>query len=96
MKQPCVYIMASRKRGALYTGVTTDLLKRIYEHKNEIIKGHTSKYEIKSLVYYEIHENMESAITKEKLVKRWKRDWKYNIIEKDNPDWNDLYHALSL
>ena len=94
MKLPCVYILASRKKGAFYTGVTSDLIKRIYEHKNDIIKGHASKYEIKNLVYYEIHENMESAIIREKQIKKWKREFKYNIIENDNPEWQDLYEKL--
>ncbi len=94
MKQPCVYIMTNKYHGTLYTGVTSDLIKRIYEHKNEITGGHTKTYGLKNLVWFEIHENMESAIRKEKLVKRWKREWKYNVIEKDNPLWKDLYSGL--
>ena len=94
MKLPCVYIMASRWHGALYTGVTSDLIKRVYEHKSGLIDGHTKKYDIKNLVWFEMHEDMENAIKKEKLVKRWKKQWKYNVIEKDNPDWKDLYETI--
>ncbi len=86
--------MAKSYRGTLYTGVTSDLCKRIYEHRNKIIEGFTAKYGIKSLVYFEIHENMEAAITREKTIKKWKRAWKYDLIEKENPGWNDLYQNL--
>ena len=92
--QPCVYILAKSYRGTLYTGVTSDIVKRVYEHKNGITKGFTDKYGVKDLVYYEIHNTMESAIQREKLIKRWKRSWKYNIIEKDNPEWKDLYQKV--
>jgi putative endonuclease len=90
-KNPCVYILAKKFRGTLYTGVTSDLVKRIYEHKNEVVEGYTQKYDVKLLVYFEMHETMESAISREKIIKKWKREWKYNIIEKDNPKWEDLY-----
>ena len=92
--QPCVYIMAKNYRSTLYTGVTSDLIKRIYQHKNGITQGFTSAYDIKDLVYFELHDDMESAIKREKLIKKWKRSWKYNIIEKDNPEWRDLYPEI--
>lgn len=90
-----VYILASKKRGFLYTGLTSDLVKRVWEHKNSVVEGHTKKYSIKRLVYFEINENFESAQTKEKLLKRWRRSWKDELIEKENPDWNDLYKKIS-
>ncbi len=93
--QPCVYIMANSRRGTLYTGVTSDLIKRVYEHKAELTGGFSAKYNIKSLVYYEIHENMESAILKEKKIKKWPREYKYNLIEEKNPQWEDLYNSLT-
>ena len=89
-----VYILASKKNGTLYTGVTSDLLKRVYEHREGLAEGFTKKYGVKLLVYYEIHENSDSAITREKRIKKWNRAWKMNLIEKDNPGWNDLYRDL--
>ena len=94
MKQPCVYILASQWRGTLYTGVTSDLIKRIWEHKNDIVDGFTKQHCIHVLVWYEQHGSMESAILREKAIKEWKRDWKIELIEKDNPMWRDLYPAL--
>ncbi|MDX2074065.1 MAG: GIY-YIG nuclease family protein [Alphaproteobacteria bacterium] len=94
MKQFCVYIMASRKDGATYIGVTSNLAKRIYEHKHEIIKGHTSKYNIKKLVFFELHDSAESAITRETQIKTWKRAWKIELIEQENPHWDDLYNTI--
>ena len=93
-KNPCVYIMASKKDGVLYIGVTSDLIKRVYQHKNNILKGFTSKFLVHKLVWYELHETMECAITREKKLKKWQRDLKTNLIEKQNPDWNDLYCGL--
>ena len=93
-KQFYVYILASRPGGSLYIGVTSDLIKRVYEHKQEITKGHTSKYNIKQLVYYEVHENAESAITREKRLKKWTRVMKNDLISKANPLWEDLYSQL--
>ena len=93
-KQFYVYILASRPGGSLYIGVTSDLIKRVYEHKQEITKGHTSKYNIKQLVYYEVHENAESAITREKRRKKWTRVMKNDLISKANPLWEDLYSQL--
>ena len=87
--------MASSRRGTLYTGVTSDLIKRIYEHKNKITGGFTSKHNIKNLVYFEIHETMESAILKEKKIKKWPREYKYNLIEEKNYNWDDLYNKIT-
>lgn len=93
-KQYYVYILASKKTGVLYVGVTSSLKNRIYQHKNEMIKGFTEKYKIKQLVYFEVHNNIETAITREKQIKKWNRDWKIELIEKDNPAWDDLYLSL--
>lgn len=94
MKQPCVYLLASRKNGTLYVGVTSDLIKRIWEHKSDAVEGFTKKYGVHTLVWYETHENMESAISREKAIKGWKRQWKLELIEKENPQWNDLYSSV--
>lgn len=94
IKQPVVYIMASKRNGTLYIGVTSDLVKRVYEHKHGITGGFTSKYNVHNLVYYELFENMDSAITREKQMKKWRRAWKIQLIEKDNPDWRDLWPEL--
>jgi len=91
MKSFCVYIMASKKNGTLYIGVTSDLVKRIYEHKLDLIDGFTKKYAVHLLVYYETIESAEIAISREKQLKAWKRDWKIQLIEKENPKWEDLY-----
>ena len=94
MKQPCVYMLASRKNGTLYVGVTSDILKRIWEHKNNIVEGFTKRYGVHILVWFEMHETMESAITREKAIKEWKRVWKLDLIEQSNPEWRDLYFGL--
>ncbi|MFT3850574.1 MAG: GIY-YIG nuclease family protein [Propionivibrio sp.] len=94
MKQPCVYILASRRNGTLYTGVTSDLIQRIWQHKNDLEKGFTQKYRVHTLVWYEAHATMESAIGREKVVKEWKRAWKLELIEASNPDWRDLYEEI--
>ena len=93
-KQPAVYILASKRNGTLYIGVTSNLIKRIWEHKNNIVQGFTKQYNVHDLVWYEMHENMESAIAREKTLKEWKRIWKLELIESSNPDWNDLYNAI--
>lgn len=93
-RQPCVYLLASKPNGTLYAGVTSDLIKRVWEHKNNVIKGFTQKYDVHALVWYELHETMESAIQREKTIKNWKRAWKINEIEKINPDWRDLFSEL--
>jgi putative endonuclease len=89
-----VYILANNRNGTLYTGVTEDLIKRVYEHKNNLVEGFTKKYHIHMLVYYEQHGNIESAITREKRLKKWNRKWKLELIEKDNPQWRDLYEDI--
>jgi putative endonuclease len=94
MKQPCVYILASQRNGTLYTGVTSDLVKRIWEHKNGLVEGFTKKYSVYRLVYFEQHDNMMSAINREKHIKKWNRNWKLSLIEEQNPEWIDLYENL--
>jgi len=89
-----VYILASQRNGTLYIGVTSDLLKRIWEHKNKVADGFTKKYNIDKLVYYEQTENVMSALEREKQLKKWNRDWKIKLIEKENPKWSDLYLDL--
>lgn len=89
-----VYILSSRPGGALYIGVTSDLIKRIWQHKNGIVKGHTKKYNIGHLIYYEIYEDPENAILREKRLKKWNRAMKNDLIERYNPTWEDLYPGL--
>ena len=93
-KQFFVYILSSQRNGTLYIGVTSNLVKRIWEHKNNQAEGFTRKYNVKNLVYFEIHDNAESAITREKQIKKWKRAWKIRLIEEKNPDWKDLYDVI--
>ena len=93
-KQPAVYILANKRNGTLYVGVTSDLVKRIWEHKNNIVEGFTKDYNVHQLVWYELHESMESAIIREKRLKDWKRAWKLELIEGKNPDWLDLYDTI--
>ena len=88
--EPTVYMRASRRNGALYTGVTSDLIKRLYEHRNGLIEGFTSDYGIKRLVWFEAHGDMSAAILREKRIKKWNRQWKIDLIEAANPDWDDL------
>ena len=85
-----VYILASQRNGTLYLGVTNDLTRRVLEHKYKVIKGFTEKYNVDRLVYYEDYRDIEEAIKREKQLKKWNREWKLKLIEKDNPDWNDL------
>jgi putative endonuclease len=94
IKQPAVYILASERNGTLYIGVTSDLVKRIWEHKNNLVKGFTKRYGVHNLVWYELHDNMDAAIEREKNVKEWKRTWKIRLLEENNPDWNDLYNTI--
>jgi putative endonuclease len=89
-----VYILASKRNGTLYTGVTSDLPKRIYQHKEKMFSGFTDKYNVKFLVYYEVYDDILDAIAREKRLKRWRRSWKLELIEKMNPQWNDLYEQL--
>ncbi|SFC42963.1 GIY-YIG nuclease family protein [Pragia fontium] len=95
MKQPCVYILASRPKGALYVGVTSNLPNRIECHQRGEVLGFTQKYNIKRLVWYELHSSMYQAITREKNIKHWRRIWKIELIENMNPDWDDLSKTLS-
>ena len=94
MKQYYVYILASRRNGTLYTGITSDLVKRVYEHKNKLADGFTKKYDVSALVHYEIFEDPENAILREKNIKAWKRKWKLRLIEEENPNWDDLYEKI--
>jgi len=93
-KSHFTYILANKHRGTMYTGVTNDLVRRIYEHKEGVVPGFTEKYSVKRLVYFEVHSSIEVAIKREKKIKKWKRLWKFELIEKDNPDWNDLYPTI--
>lgn len=90
-KQPIVYILASKRNGTLYIGVTSDLQKRVWEHKNGITGGFTEKYQVKNLVYFEMHNDMREAIQREKLIKKWNRVWKIELIETHNKSWKDLW-----
>ncbi len=92
--QPAVYILASQRNGTLYTGVTSDLIKRIWEHKNEVVEGFSRRYGVHLLVYFELHSNMLSAITREKQIKKWNRAWKIRLIESVNPEWRDLWNEI--
>ena len=93
-KQPTVYILANKRNGTLYTGVTTNLVKRIWEHKNDTHEGFTKKYQVHRLVYFEQHQTMDAAITREKRIKKWNRQWKIKLIEKSNPQWRDLWDDI--
>ena len=88
---PCVYILASKRNGTLYTGVTSNLIQRIYQHRNMEVDGFTKEHLVHQLVWYELHETMASAILREKRIKSWKRLWKLRIIEEMNPEWENLY-----
>jgi putative endonuclease len=90
MKQYYVYILASKKNGTLYIGVTSDLVKRIYEHKQNLVDGFTKEHDVHLLVYYEAHQDVEEAILREKQMKKWNRKWKMRLIEEKNPEWKDL------
>jgi putative endonuclease len=87
-------MLASRWNGTLYVGVTSDLIKRVWEHKNDVVPGFTRRYHVHDLVWFEQHATMDTAIAREKAIKEWKRAWKIGLIEKDNPKWRDLYHEL--
>jgi len=94
MKMYHVYILASKRNGTLYIGVTNDIIRRVYEHKNDLINGFTKKYKVHMLVYYEHANDIYSAIQREKSLKKWERKWKIELIETMNPDWHDLYEEL--
>ena len=93
-KQPAVYILSSKRNGTLYVGVTSDLRNRTWIHNNEFVEGFTRRYGVHRLVYYELHPDMISAITREKQIKKWNRAWKLELIEKQNPDWSDLWNEI--
>lgn len=89
-----VYILASKPRGTLYVGVTNNLIRRVFEHQNKLIEGFTERYDVNLLVWYELSESIQSAIAYEKKLKRWRREWKIEMIEKKNPEWVDLYPQI--
>lgn len=91
-----VYILASDRAGTLYIGVTSDLLGRVYEHREGLTPGFTTRYGVKRLVYFEAFDEIDAAIAREKQLKRWRRDWKLNLIERHNPEWIDLYESMAL
>ena len=93
-RQPAVYILSSKRNGTLYVGVTSDLAKRVWEHKNNLVEGFTNRYGVHQMVWFELHESMESAIKREKRLKDWKRKWKLQLIESTNPNWEDLYPKI--
>ncbi len=95
MRQPCVYILSSRRNGTLYTGVTSNLIQRVWQHRSDLVEGFTKKYAVHTLVWFEAQESMEAAIVREKAIKEWRRDWKIALIEKNNPMWCDLYASIT-
>ena len=94
MKTPCVYILASKQNGTLYVGVTSDLVRRVWEHRSGLVEGFTNRYGVHRLVWYEVHPSMAAAIAREKAIKAWKRVWKIDVIEASNPEWSDLYDNI--
>ena len=93
-RMPCVYLLANRPRGTLYTGVTSDLIQRVWQHKSDCVEGFSKRYRLHDLVWFELHATMESAITREKAIKAWKRLWKVQLVESANPQWHCLYAGL--
>jgi putative endonuclease len=89
-----VYLLASKPHGTLYVGGTSDLRRRVWEHRNKVVPGFTARYAVGRLVWYEVHESLESAILREKQIKEWKRAWKISLIEQDNPRWEDIYPGI--
>ena len=94
MRQPAVYILASKRNGTLYVGVTSDLVQRVWQHRNDVGAGFTQRYAVHRLVYFELHEEMIEAIAREKQVKKWNRSWKLRLIEEGNPNWEDLWGQI--
>jgi putative endonuclease len=90
-----VYLLASKKHGTLYLGVTNDIVRRLHEHRTKAVKGFTSRYGVDKLVWFEIYDDTETAIAREKELKKWRRDWKIRLIEEQNPEWNDLFAGIS-
>ena len=95
MRTPCVYILASSRNGTLYVGVTSDVIRRVWEHKSRAVDGFTKKYNVGLLVYLEMHVTMPEAISREKHIKKWNRAWKISLIQHDNPEWRDLYDEIT-
>ncbi len=93
-KQPAMYVLASRRNGTLYIGVTSDLVARIWQHRNDVVEGFTRRYGVHMLVHFEMHPEMTQAIAREKQLKKWKRAWKLELIEKHNPEWRDLWDEI--
>jgi putative endonuclease len=93
-RQPCVYILANRRNATLYIGVTSNLATRVWQHRQNVVEGFTKRYSVHDLVWFELHDSMESAIGREKLLKKWRRQWKLNLIESMNPYWRDLFPNL--
>lgn len=93
-KQPAVYILSSKRNGTLYIGVTSNLVQRIWQHRNDQVEGFSKTYNVHQLVYYELHDTMEQAILREKRLKKWNRNWKLRLIEKENPGWVDLWDRI--
>ncbi len=94
VKQPAVYVLASERNGTIYVGVTSNLVQRIWQHRNDQVVGFTQKYQVHSLVYFELHESISQAIQREKQIKSWSRGWKLELIEKENPRWVDLWDQI--
>ena len=94
IRQPAVYILASKRNGTLYVGVTSNLVKRVWEHKQNIVAGFTRTYQVHTLVYFEQHEDMRQALQREKQIKKWNRAWKIKLIEKTNSTWQDLWPSI--
>ena len=94
-RTPCVYILASCRNGTLYIGVTSDIAQRLWQHRSDLVPGFTRQHKVHTLVWLELHDTMESAITREKALKEWKRAWKLELIESTNPYWHDLYPDLT-
>ena len=95
MKEYCVYIMASKKDGVIYIGVTGNLKKRVYQHRNGLVQGFTQRYQVKRLVYFELGKDIDACLKREKQMKAWRREWKVELFERKNPEWNDLWHLIS-
>ncbi|MFE8070344.1 GIY-YIG nuclease family protein [Marinobacteraceae bacterium S3BR75-40.1] len=95
MKYPTVYILSNQRNGTLYTGVTSSPIQRIWQHRTHLVPGFTHRHDVTRLVYFERHENMEEAILREKRIKKWRRQWKINLIERFNPQWADLWELLA-
>jgi putative endonuclease len=91
VKQPCVYLLANKRNGTLYVGVTSNLVQRVWQHKNDLVEGFTKRYRVHMLVWFEVCDSMQTAIAREKAMKEWKRTWKIELLEKTNPEWRDLY-----